>query len=170
MPGPPPGVNSRRRNSPTIVGTPLPAEGREGRPPTCPYKLGPAGKKWWRHAWKLPQATQWGDSFLYAVGRRAQLEDELDAIKFRDELDLTDLLAGADKEAIRRVSWALEQLKRSASGSTTLNKEMDQLDDRLGLNPKAMAALRWTIAAPAEREADVDENVAQIDDYRSRVG
>jgi hypothetical protein len=148
----------------------LPAEGRTGRAPKPPksYELGEAGLRWWRWAWKLPQAVKWDEGSLYFVARRAQLEDELDALSFDDELDLTDLLAGADEEAIDRVEFALQTLKRSATGSTTLMREMREIDNRLGLNPKALLDLRWTIEDSAAADAPA-EGVASLDDYRDRV-
>lgn len=145
MPGPLPNPQRRRRNAPTVPSTSLPASGRKGRPPSCPYGLGDAGVAWWRWAWGLPQACAWGHGDLYAVARRALLEDEHARLEFVDGLDFADLLAGADDEAIRNVEFALSTLKGCATGTLAIKKEMDALDDRLGLNPKALAALRWSI-------------------------
>lgn len=145
MAGPLPEPGARRRNAPTIASQALPAAGRKGRPPKCPYDLGAPGAAWWKWAWKLPQAARWDDGALYFVARRAQLEDDLAALDFSDELELDDLLAGAEPEAIGRVEWALGLLKKSASGAGALMREMRELDNRLGLNPKALAELRWTI-------------------------
>lgn len=172
MPGPLPNAQKRRRNAPTIASTMLPAEGRKGRAPTVPkaYKLRAAGTAWWRWAWRLPQATKWDSGALYVVARRAQLEDELAALDFHDGVDLEDLLAGADQDAIKRVEWALSTLKRTASGSTALMKEMREIDNRLGLNPKAMADLRWSIEDRAEDEPESTAGVANMAAYRERTG
>lgn len=145
--GPLPNANARRRNAPTVPTTALPASGRKGRAPEPPeaYPLGDAGRAWWKWAWKLPQATAWDAGALYTVARRAQLEDDRAAIDFGDLLEMDDLLAGADEDAIQRVEWALSTLKKSATGSVALMKEMRELDGKLGLNPKALADLRWTI-------------------------
>ncbi len=155
MPGPLPSKNPRRRNAPTIPTTTLPASGRKGPAPKCPYELAEAGAKWWRWAWALPQAMAWSDGDLYALARRARLEDMVAALGFADELDLTDLLAGvSDREAVQRVEWALTMLKRSASGQLNLEKEMRELDGKFGLTAEALAKLRWTIVAdeePAEK-------------------
>lgn len=161
--GPLPKANTRRRNAPTIESTALPATGRKGRPPKCPYTLAKAGKAWWKWAWGLPQAAKWDDGALYFLARRAQLEDELAILESFGEgaSELYDLLAGADDEAIKRVEFALRTLKRHATGSITLMREMRELDNRLGLNPKALAELRWEIgaevdaAAPQSRPATV---------------
>jgi hypothetical protein len=153
MPGPLPSANKRRRNAPTIQTTNLPAAGRKGRAPKCPYSLHEQGLLWWRWAWATPQATKWDQGSLYAAARRAQLEDDLAALDFADHLDLSDLLGGADEDAARRVKWALSALKRSASGSVNVMKEMRELDKRLGLDPKALAELRWVIAEEEPAEA-----------------
>ena len=170
MPGPLPETTRRRRNAPQISGHLLPAEGRRGAPPKVPdaYELAEAGLAWWKWAWRLPQATKWDRGSLYLVARRAQLEDELAALGFGEELGLLDeLLRGAEPEAIQKVTWALERLKRSASGMTGLMKEQRELDDRLGLNPKAMAALRWTVAESAE-SAETPADVPNLAAYRDR--
>ena len=169
MPGPLPEATRRRRNAPQISGHVLPAEGRKGAPPKVPdsYELAEAGAAWWKWAWRLPQASRWDKGSVFLVARRAQLEDDLVALDFGEEMGLLEqLLRGAEPEAVRNVEWALSTLKRSASGKMGVMKEMRELDDRLGLNPKAMAALRWTVAesAPAESPADVP----QIADYRAR--
>lgn len=154
MPGPLPNPQKRRRNAPTVPTTNLPATGRKGRPPKCPdgYKLGKVASAWWRWAWATPQATVWDRGALYVIARRAQLEDDLDSLALNDELELVDLLAGADEEAIERVSYALDSLKRAATGKLAIEKEMRELDKVLGLTPKAMAELRWSIEDTTEEE------------------
>jgi hypothetical protein len=149
MSGPLPNPKRRRRNPPVIPTTELPVSGRKGRPPKPPetYRLEQAGKAWWKWAWGTPQATAWDSGAFYVIARRAQLEDDLDALDLNDALELVDLLAGADKEAIERVAYALDTLKRAATGKLALEKEMRELDKVLGLTPKAMAELRWKIVA-----------------------
>jgi hypothetical protein len=127
--GPLPDPNSRRRNKPTIPTTSLPAGGRKGRIPKVPasYALLTAGTAWWRWAWTLPQAAAWDDGSHYALARRAQLEDTMAALAVDD-----------------------------ARGRLSVLKEMRELDRRFGLDPKAMAELRWTIVAeeaPAAKPA-----------------
>ena len=125
--GPLPNPNRRRRNAPTIPTTSLPAGGRKGRAPKVPagYELRDAGAAWWRWAWSLPQAVAWDDGSHYALARRAQLEDTLGAVAVDD-----------------------------ARSRLSLLKEMRELDRRFGLDPKAMAELRWTIVAeePSEKK------------------
>jgi hypothetical protein len=152
MPGPLPNPQSRRRNAPTIPTTSLPAAGREGKPPAAPYKLGRAGRKWWAWAWSTPQATVWDPGSLYVVGRRAVLEDELAALAETEKIDFVALLELSDrKDMVERLDGLLSRLVSRASGSTTLMREMRELDNRLGLNPKAMADLRWSIEESDEQ-------------------
>ena len=148
--GPLPDPAARRRNQPTIPTTALPVDGRQGPAPACPYELAEAGRAWWVWAWGTPQAAAWDAGVLYVVARRARLEDDAAALSFGDcPLDLADLFAEGDVEARRRVEWALDSLRRSASGKLALEKEMRELDGRLGLTPEAMAKLRWRVVDDA---------------------
>lgn len=91
---------------------------------------------------------------MYFVARRAVLEDHAVALSFADSLGVADLFDEGNKEAARRVEWALNQLRKSATGEVALMKEMRELDNRLGLNPKALLDLRWSIGDPGEDEPD----------------
>jgi hypothetical protein len=153
--GPLPNKQKRRTNAPVIPTTELDAAGRKGHAPKPPksYNLGKPGLDWWRWAWKLPQALAWDAGALYVLARRAQLEDDLAALELNDHLDLADLLAGADEEAIQRVEWALQTLKKAASGKLAVEKEMRELDKVLGLTPKGLADLRWEIVDKSQAKA-----------------
>ena len=74
------------------------------------------------------------------------LEDDLAAL---DQIDGLDLIEVADNAtAAKAVVRAVAAL---ATGRLQVMKHMSDLDDRLGLSPKAMAALRWKIVDdPAE--------------------
>lgn len=137
-PLPKPADQRRRMNTPMIPTTSLLVSGRKGAAPKVPsgYVLGAAGRAWWKWAWALPHALAWSDGDLYIVARRAVLEDQL-ALLSRSpgsfdlsELNSTDLLAYA-----RTLLGADDKVKR----------EIRELEDRLGLSPKAFAALRWSI-------------------------
>lgn len=117
MAGPLPDPNARRRNAPTIPTTELPAGGREGPAPECPYKLLKRGKAWWAFAWSSPQAAAWDDGSLYTIARRAMLED---LVPVKGDVPVA------------------------------LLREMREIDDRLGLSPKGMAAMRWKIVVKPE--------------------
>lgn len=177
MSGPLPTDGARRRNLPPSKDI---LEPRTGRAPKIPrrYQLGDAGLDYWKRAWKWPQATKWDTpSMVDAVARRAQLEDYAAAIELVDHVDLEELLTAGDdearREALRNLDWALNKLRSLATGVVGLMKQMDQLDDRLGTTPKAMAQLRWSIAekpAKTSAQAAAAAEVAQMADYRDRLG
>jgi hypothetical protein len=143
--GPLPNPQARRRNAPTVQSSTLPAEGRRGRPPKCPYPLAKPGREWWKWAWALPQATKWDKGALYAVARRGQLEDELAILDSFDPFELGDFLGMDPTDALQQLGFVIGQLKSLAGGRLALCKEMRELDKRLGLDPKALAELRWHI-------------------------
>lgn len=136
MPGPLPDPNHRHRNVSVIPTTSLPANGRSGAPPRSPYALGAAGKRWWKWAWTTPQACAWDAGSVYAVARRAQLEDDL-----------------ADERTAPRL------------------RESRELEDRLGLTPKGLAALRWKIIPPdpTPAVAGTDDLSRKRESRRSRL-
>lgn len=145
--GPLPNPQRRRTNAPTIPTTNLPAEGRKGAPPRPPktYELGTEGTAWWRWAWHTPQAAAWSAGDLYVVARRAALEDDLAslaAVRSLDALDALDAMDGGDPE-LKRLLCRVAAL---ATGRLAVMKESRELDKVLGLTPKGMADLRWSIA------------------------
>jgi hypothetical protein len=163
MPGPLPNPQSRRRNAPTIPTTQLPREGRQGAPPEPPYELGAAGAKWWLWAWGLPQATAWDDGALYGLARRAQLEDDVRTLDEAEGFVLEDFMdvSEEDRDVAKRLEALMRRLKALAGGRVSVMREMRELDNRFGLNAKAMADLRWSIAddhtapAPTQTQGDV---------------
>lgn len=168
MPGPIPNPQRRRRNAPAIPTTNLPITGRKGRPPRLPrwLELGNAGTAWWRWAWKTPQACGWGPGHEVVVARRASLEDDLAAIARVEGLDAIEVLAAEEMADVRAMVTRLAAL---ATGRLAICREARELDDRLGLTPKGLAALRWTIVAD-EPDADVDDGaVSELDEYRRRL-
>ena len=149
--GPLPTGTAIRRNKPTIPTTSLPADGRKGPVPDPPatYELGPKAADWWAWAWTTPQAAAWSDGDLFALARRAMLEDDIDALGAVD-LDLAELLGIDDgREAVDRLEAMIRSLKGMASGKLQLMREARELDDRFGLTAKGMAALRWKIVDDA---------------------
>lgn len=153
--GPLPNPDRVRRNAPTIPTTSLPAGGRQGDVPEVPFgvTLAAEGSAWWLWAWSTPQAAGWSEGDLYVVSRRASLEDDLAALAAVQGLDL-GVLAEADDE-VRKLVGRLAAL---ATGRLGIMREMRECDDRLGLTPKGLAALRWkivddgTVAQPGEPE------------------
>ncbi len=154
--GPLPKKNARRRNKPTVTSSVLPASGRSGRAPTVPksYKLRDEGKEWWKWAWKLPQATQWDDGALYLVARRASLEDDLAALDAEPGFDLERFLGVDESDASRELKFVIGRLKSLAGGRNGVLREMRELDNRLGLNPKALLDLRWQISDEEESKGE----------------
>lgn len=154
--GPLPDPKARRRNPPTIPTTSLPVSGRKGRPPNPPasYVLGPAGRAWWRWAWSQPQALAWDSGALYVIARRAVLEDDLVALGGFESLDLDELAHSGAVEAAQRLRFLIGGLKALAGGKLAVEKEMRELDTRLGLTPEAMAKLRWKIVADPDAKKE----------------
>lgn len=173
MPGPLPSENRRRRNAPTVPTTKLPVTGREGPTPRPPswLKLGRCGRAWWKWAWSTPQACAWAPGHEAMIARRASLEDDLAAIGTVHSLDALELLEGEDGKAVKEL---VQRLAALASGRLAICREMRELDDRLGLTPKGMAALRWTVvedgsvtqaaAAPPDGVADLTQRRRRLTD------
>lgn len=170
--GPLPAKNARRRNAPTIPTTSLPVTGRTGPIPRPPkwVALGPAGAAWWRWAWRTPQASGWSPGHEAYVAKRASLEDDLAVLDVVDcgSFEMLDLLGTEDARAFKALIGRLAGL---ATGRLAVIKVMMELDNRLGLNPKGMADLRWEVvnveAPPAEDETDEVEQRRQ--DRRARL-
>lgn len=149
-----PDPKHRHRNAPTIPTTDLPRSGRSTKVPRPPswIRLDKAGKAWWRWAWSTPQACAWSEvAHIDTVARRASLEDDVARTAEVEGLDLSEALDEETWEALRKL---IGRLSSMATSKLNLFKEMRELDDRLGLSPKGMAALRWTIIeSPAELQA-----------------
>jgi hypothetical protein len=150
--GPLPTGDAVRRNKPTIPTSTLPASGREDPIPDPPaeYFFGPAAEDWWAWAWRTPQACAWDDGALFVVARRAQLEDDASVLENVD-IDFDFLIGDEPGEAARNLGFLVGKLKALAGGKMGVLREMRELDDRLGLTPRGLAANRWKIV-------DVDEN------------
>jgi hypothetical protein len=144
MPGPAPSKTTRRRNKPSIPTTVLPASGRSDPGPDVPigYELATSGRAWWDWAWSTPQAAAWSDGDAYIAARRASLEDDLSTIERVSGLDLDEALAA---ESFRDFKFVVGRIASLATGRIALMKEIRELDDRLGLTPKSLTALRWNI-------------------------
>lgn len=89
------------------------------------------------------------------VARRASLEDDLAALQQVEGLDF-EVLVDAKAPEVRQ---AVQRVAALATGKLQICREMRELDDRLGLTPKAMAQLRWRIGDPGEESAEQAGNV-----------
>jgi hypothetical protein len=117
------------------------------------YELNSAGLAWWKWAWKTPQACAWDDGAVYTVARRAQLETDLAMLTGdvgEDAVAIADLLAIPEDERVRELATVFGMVKRAASNEVTIMREMRELDNKLGLNPQALATLRWKIVDDSE--------------------
>lgn len=127
MPGPLPDPNRIRKQPGAIPTTTLPAEGRTAPPPACPYDLDLPGQRWWEWAWHTPQACAWDDGSLYAVARRAQLEDGDRTISIlREARELDDRLGLTPKGRINlrlTIKAAEEQAPAGTSDEVTAKRE-----------------------------------------------
>lgn len=112
----------RRRNAPTFDWTWLPYEGRSGRAPKMPELPAP-WKRGRSSAWSASARSYW--RWLWSTPQATQW----------DQTGLTLHTAVILKEAIERDP--LHASKHSA--------ELRQVEDRHGLNPKALLQLRWKI-------------------------
>lgn len=160
-----------RRNAPTIPTTALPVAGRGGLAPEVPswVELGESGRAWWEWAWSTPQACAWGDGVGQeaCVARRASLEDDLATREFVHNLDLLDDEFQSD--TAKALKDAITRLASLATGRLAIQKEMRELDDRLGLTPKAMAQLRWEIVGDKPAAQVAGDELQQARSRRARV-
>lgn len=171
MPGPLPSPNRVRRNAPTIPSTNLPLSGRKDPAPDVPswVQLSKSGKAWWKWAWATPQAVAWGTRVGMEswVARRASLEDDLAALENVHGLDFDELIGAENGKEFRDIVTRVAAL---ATGRLQILKEMREMDDRLGLTPKGMAALRWVVVADKpETPAQPAGNVTPMSDRRKRL-
>lgn len=136
------------------------------KPPES-YRLGAAGLAWWSWAWRLPQACGWSDGDLYALVRRASLEDDLAAL---EQLDGFDFSAVFVEDVARAVEAMVGKLRALAGGRLTIVREMRELDGKLGLTPKGLADLRWKIVDDVPVAAGpAPAGVASLSERRSRI-
>lgn len=137
--GPAPNPNARRRNARPAFRR-LPASGRSGEAPPWPLGKPTRGEAdLWAELWASPQAVAWEDlGWARTVARYARI-----------------VLVAERRGGDRRIAIAAAT-------------EARQLEDRLGLNPKAMRQLGWDIVATAE-ESGAAADVVDIDDFRARV-
>lgn len=107
--------------------------------------LGAKGRSWWKWAWRTPQAAAWSPGDYRALLRRAQLEDDVEALDQAPVVDVADLLDVEPTERSKELNWLIGRLAGMASGRLQVMREMRELDDRFGLTPKARAQLRWEV-------------------------
>jgi hypothetical protein len=144
MPGPLPDPSRRRTNASVIPTVDLPRGGLAAlgaKAPPLPKGMGRKASAWWRWAWKTPQAVGWG------VG--AGMEQLVERRARLEDRQTTDI---------------------STRDELALQRQMLDIDDRLGLTPKGMAALRWRIVADPEPAgaAGTQQGVTDLTEERDR--
>lgn len=154
--GPLPTGYAARRNKPTIPTTVLAASGRQDPAPECPFELGVQGAAWWEWAWHTPQALGWDDGALVFIAHRAQLEDDVHALDSEDFSILDDVLSFPEDNADALIGKLINRLKALATGKAALMTRLNDMDDKLGLTPKGLAALRWKIVADEVPKEDAE--------------
>lgn len=128
----------KRNKMPMAFGwTDLPAEGRLGPPPKLPQLGGwcEQTRDAWAELWSSPQATAWDQTGRTMHG-----------------------WAVAHHELHRDLYYDDNGKPIQPPNKTALLAEMRQIEDRHGLNPKAMLQLRWRIV---EDEPEVSAPVVK---------
>lgn len=133
-PYPKPDGERRNRNAKPFAWTALPAAGRKGKTPSLPTVAG--------HRWMQSTVAWWKK--LWATPQATQWRE--------DDPELTRLAL------IHQTVWL-----PGAAPAAALLSEMRQIEDRHGLNPKAMLQLRWRIE---EAEPEVKPETTE----RKRAG
>lgn len=118
----------------------LPVSGRQGPIPKPPVPLGVDGRRWWRWAWKTPQACMWHAGYTESVIKRAQLEDQF---------------AGASKN-------------ENVTDLSRISALILRLDDALGLTPAGAAKLHLVFIEP-EPDPVVTGDAKNVTPIRGRL-
>lgn len=118
---------------------------------------------------RLPAAGRRGDAPRWPLSSKASRAEQVlwlelwaspQAVAW-DELGWTRTVA-----RYTRITIAAERPNATAA----VMGESRQLEDRLGLNPKAMRSLGWEVTTPEVEEATGGEDVVDIDAFRARLG
>lgn len=187
--GPPPkDASQRRRRNATIAMTPLPAAGRQGRPPKFPLgadittraKLQVATER----AGEIEEKRELGmasEQQLLGARERVAVLTAIVEIQHSAELALWRELwrtpqavewdhGNYHREVAQYVRWKV----LGESGDMDAAKEARQFADRLGLTPMALLRLRWSIepnveaAAPAPTAPGKEPAKAGVTELSSR--
>jgi len=129
--------------------------------------FGDSARAYWSWAWRTPQAAAWEalGGFEPLIARRATLEDDLASRASDAGLDWGEVAELGSFAEVRRLVASVAAL---ATGRLQILKEMRELDDRLGLSPKGLQSLRWSVV---DDSPDLTvEDVPNLDDFRVRYG
>jgi hypothetical protein len=189
MPGmgpPPKDPAQRRRRNATVAMTPLPAAGRQGRPPKFPLgadivtraKLQVATER----AGEIEEKREAGmasEQQLLAARERVAVLTAVVELQSKAELALWRELwktpqavewdhGSYHREVAQYVRWKV----LGESGDMDAAKEARQFADRLGLTPMALLRLRWSIEPATEMaitaSAPIERSASAVTDLSSR--
>lgn len=169
-PAPKPEGARRRRNA-TVAMTPLPPEGRKGRPPKWPLLddvvLTARRDLALRKADELElallepnlkgrakaAAEKKADSAREAaliLTKQLEAQQQLEGELWKDLWKTPQAVMWQQLQWTREVAQYVRWKSRAEAGDLDAAKEARQLADRLGLTPLAMLRLRWKVAEPDE--------------------
>lgn len=119
---------------------------------------------------RLPAAGRRGDVPEWPLGRSTKAERDLWAQLWASPQAAAWEELGWIRTVARYARIAVAAEARDATAAVM--SEARQLEDRLGLNPRAMRSLGWEINADAAQESDGDRDadVVDLDAFRTRVG
>jgi len=150
------------RHEPAFGWVDLPAAGRPGPPPPLPSYVtwSVYTKRAWAEMWASPQATQWDQSGRTLVGWAELVEQKVRAERARVSPPPALIAAGL----LEIKGW--EKLFGHKAPAVSVYGELRQIEDRHGLNPKAMLQLRWRITSA---EVAADDARPPVEDRRRRL-
>lgn len=167
-PAPKPEGTRRRRNA-TVAMTPLPPEGRKGRPPKWPLLddvvliarrdlaqrkadelelalLEPDLKG--RAKVAAEKKTDAAREAALILSKQVEAQQQIEGELWRDLWKTPQAVMWQQLSWTREVAQYVRWKSRAEAGDLDAAKEARQLGDRLGLTPLSMLRLRWTIADP----------------------
>lgn len=119
----------------------------------------------WR---RLPRSGREGDAPEWPLSKATRAEAELWRQLWASPQAVAWEALGWARSVARYCRAAVQAEKRGALAF--LLSEVRQMEDRLGLNPKAMKSLAWEIDDEPRAEEHRDDNVADLAEYRERFG
>lgn len=169
MPGPDPNPNARRRNA-RVGPIVLPSEGRRGRAPKWPLPANPrltARINLLQDAVDELEERELADGKLSRTDRTALTRktealaiarEERSVIEATEKELWSELWKTPQAVEWERLRWTREVAQyarwkaQAEAGDLDAGKESRQYADRLGLSPKGLRALMWTIAVDQVKE------------------
>lgn len=117
---------------------------------------------------RLPLAGRRGDPPAFPLARSTAAERALWAELWASPQACAWEELGWIRTVARYTRIAIMAERRTAHGYVLT--EARQLEDRLGLNPRAMRSLGWEITGDAAESTSEASDVVDLDAFRSRLG